>query len=183
MRFGPSVDTHEAAMLASTKPTKVHPSVSQPALSCPPTRALLRISRWPASFNPWPPSEPARGVSLPEGHVGRPVGLRSRSGNADLNGQTISWPAAPMLRPLLVMRDQAVSAVDVGAVNWSSEQPWTPRTSKTLSAVSGQGLEKGGRRPNRGSRTRSRQENTTALEDAHAQLNTMQVDPAQARSQ
>ena len=31
--------------------------------------------------------------------------------------------------------------------------------------------------------TESRQENTTALEEAHAQLNTMQVDLAQARSQ
>ena len=95
---------------------------------------------------------------------------------------------ADVAEPLPVMRDEAVSAVDAGLRRKLEKAEQTiDELNRGKAVLEGQlkALEKKKDAAQIVAReaTESRQENSTALEEAHAQLNTMQVDLAQARGQ
>lgn len=95
---------------------------------------------------------------------------------------------ADVAEPLPVMRDEAVTAVDAGLRRKLEKAEQTvDELNKSKAVLEGQlkALEKKKDAAQIVAReaAESRQENTTALEEAHAQLNTMQVDLAQARGQ
>ena len=95
---------------------------------------------------------------------------------------------ADIAEPLPVMRDEAVSAVDAGLRRRLEKAEQTiDELNKAKAVLESQvkAVEKKKDAAQIVAREASeaRQEHTTALEDAHAQLNTMQVDLAQARSQ
>ena len=95
---------------------------------------------------------------------------------------------ADVAEPLPVMRDEAVAAVDAGLRRKLEKAEQTIDVlNKSKAVLEGQvkALEKKKDAAQIVAReaTESRQENSTALEGAHAQLNTMQVDLAQARGQ
>lgn len=95
---------------------------------------------------------------------------------------------ADVAEALPVMRDQAVSAVDAGLrrkLEMAEQRIDTLNKEKAVLTSQVNALEKKKDAAQIVAReaTESRQENTTALEEAHRQLNTMQVDLAQARSQ
>ena len=101
---------------------------------------------------------------------------------------TFKSDGADVAEPLPVMRDEAVAAVDAGLRRKLEKAERTvDELNKSKSVLEGQlkALEKKKDAAQIVAReaTESRQENTTALEEAHAQLNTMQVDLAQARGQ
>ena len=86
------------------------------------------------------------------------------------------------------MRDQAVSAVDAGLrrkLEMAEQRVDALNKEKAVLTSQVNALEKKKDAAQIVAReaTESRQENTTALEEANHQLNTMQVDLAQARSQ
>ena len=118
--------------------------------------------------------------------LGFEAGLEAlRSERAKL---TFKAGGADVAEPLPVMRDEAVSAVDAGLRRkLERAEQALDATNKQNAVLQSQvkALEKKKDAAQIVAReaTESRQENTTALEDAHAQLNTMQVDLAQARSQ
>ena len=95
---------------------------------------------------------------------------------------------ADVAEPLPVMRDEAVSAVDAGLRRKLEKAEQTiDELNRGKAVLEGQlkALEKKKDAAQIVAReaTESRQENSTALEEAHAQLNTMQVELAQARGQ
>ena len=95
---------------------------------------------------------------------------------------------ADVAEALPVMRDEAVAAVDAGLRRKLEKAEHTiDELNKTKAVLEGQlkALEKKKDAAQIVAReaAESRQENTTALEEAHAQLNAMQVDLAQARGQ
>ena len=95
---------------------------------------------------------------------------------------------ADVAEPLPIMRDEAVSAVDAGLRRKLEKAEQTiDELNRGKAVLEGQlkALEKKKDAAQIVAReaTESRQENSTALEEAHAQLNTMQVDLAQARGQ
>jgi len=95
---------------------------------------------------------------------------------------------ADVAEPLPVMRDEAVSAVDAGLRRKLEKAEQTiDELNRSKAVLEGQlkALEKKKNAAQIVAReaTESRQETSTALEEAHAQLNTMQVDLAQARGQ
>ena len=95
---------------------------------------------------------------------------------------------ADIAEPLPVMRDEAVSAVDAGLRRKLEKAEQTvDELNKSKAVLESQikALEKKKDAAQIVAReaTESRSANTTALEEAHAQLNSMQVDMAQARSQ
>ena len=101
---------------------------------------------------------------------------------------TFKSDGADIAEPLPVMRDEAVSAVDAGLRRKLEKAEQTiDELNKGKAVLESQikALEKKKDAAQIVAReaTESRQENTTALEGAHAQLNTMQVDLAQARGQ
>lgn len=95
---------------------------------------------------------------------------------------------ADIAEPLPLMRDEAVSAVDAGLRRKLEKAEQTLdvlNKEKSVLETRVKALEKKKDAAQIVAReaSESRQENTTALEGAHAQLNTMQVDLAQARAQ
>ncbi|MEL0330833.1 MAG: hypothetical protein VW982_01310 [Candidatus Poseidoniales archaeon] len=101
---------------------------------------------------------------------------------------TFKSDGADIAEPLPVMRDEAVSAVDAGLRRKLEKAEQTiDELNKSKAVLDSQikALEKKKEAAQIVAReaTESRQENSTALEGAHAQLNTMQVDLAQARGQ
>ena len=99
---------------------------------------------------------------------------------------TFKSDGADIAEPLPVMRDEAVSAVDAGLRRKLEKAEQTiDELNKGKAVLESQikALEKKKDAAQIVAReaTESRQENTTALEGAHAQLNTMQVDLDQAR--
>lgn len=101
---------------------------------------------------------------------------------------TFKSDGADIAEPLPVMRDEAVSAVDAGLRRkLEKAQQTIDELNKSKAVLDSQikALEKKKEAAQIVAReaTESRQENSTALEGAHAQLNTMQVDLAQARGQ
>ena len=101
---------------------------------------------------------------------------------------TFKSDGADIAEPLPVMRDEAVSAVDAGLRRKLERAEQTiDELNKSKAVLDSQikALEKKKEAAQIVAReaTESRQENSTALEGAHAQLNTMQVDLAQARGQ
>ena len=95
---------------------------------------------------------------------------------------------ADIAEPLPVMRDEAVNAVDAGLRRkLEKSEQIVDELNKAKAVLESQlkALEKKKDAAQIVAReaTESRTENTTALEEAHAQLNSMQVDMAQARSQ
>ncbi|DAC69093.1 MAG TPA: hypothetical protein D7I13_02685 [Candidatus Poseidoniales archaeon] len=95
---------------------------------------------------------------------------------------------ADVAEPLPVMRDEAVAAVDAGLrrkLNKAERAIDELNNEKAVLNAQIKALEKKREAAQVVAReaAESRKENTTALEDANAQLNTMQVDLAQARGQ
>ena len=95
---------------------------------------------------------------------------------------------ADVAEPLPVMRDEAVAAVDAGLRRKLEKAERTVdelNKSKAVLEAQLKALEKKKDAAQIVAReaTESRQENSTALEEAHAQLNSMQVDLAQTRGQ
>ena len=95
---------------------------------------------------------------------------------------------ADIAEPLPIMRDEAVSAVDAGLrrkLEKAEQSLDELNKEKSVLETRVKALEKKKEAAQIVAReaSESRQENTTALEGAHAQLNTMQVDLAQARAQ
>ena len=95
---------------------------------------------------------------------------------------------ADIAEPLPVLKDQAVSAVDAGLRRRLEQAEQTIDELNKAKAVLESQIKASEKKKDAAQivareATESRQQNTTALEDAHAQLNSMQVDLAQARSQ
>lgn len=95
---------------------------------------------------------------------------------------------ADIAEPLPVLKDQAVSAVDAGLRRRLEQAEQTIDELNKAKAVLESQIKASDKKKDAAQivareATESRQQNTTALEDAHAQLNSMQVDLAQARSQ
>ena len=95
---------------------------------------------------------------------------------------------ADIAEPLPIMRDEAVSAVDAGLrrkLEKSQQAMDELNKAKAVLESKVKALEKKKDAAQIVAReaSESRTENTTALEEAHAQLNSMQVDMAQARGQ
>ena len=95
---------------------------------------------------------------------------------------------ADIAEPLPIMRDEAVSAVDAGLrrkLEKSQQAVDELNKAKAVLESKVKALEKKKDAAQIVAReaSESRTENTTALEEAHAQLNSMQVDMAQARGQ
>ena len=95
---------------------------------------------------------------------------------------------ADIAEPLPVLKDQAVSAVDAGLRRRLEQAEQTIDELNKAKAVLESQIKASNKKKDAAQivareATESRQQNTAALEGAHAQLNSMQVDLAQARSQ
>ncbi len=104
------------------------------------------------------------------------------------SNMTFAGGSMEVAEPLPLMGEQAVSAVDAGLRRRLEQAEQTVDELNKLNAVletQVKAVEKKREAAQIVAReaTETRQENTVALEDAHAKLNSMQVDLAQARSQ
>ena len=191
--WAPSVDTHEAAMMALTEAKRKVQLIRFPAGTIVSANSGtiedFTLAGFIQSLATVRTRSEARQASLKamlDDLLGFEAGLETlRSERAKLRFMA---GGADVAEPLPVMRDQAVSAVDAGLRRkLERAEQALDATNKQNAVLQSQvkALEKKKDAAQIVAReaTESRQENTTALEEAHAQLNTMQVDLAQARSQ
>lgn len=191
--WAPSSDTEEAAMLALTEAKRKVQLIRFPAGTIVSANSgtveKFTLSGFIGSLATVRTRSEARQASLKamlDDLLGFEAGLETlRSERAKLKFNT---GGADVAEALPVMRDQAVSAVDAGLRRkLEKAEQIVDVLNKEKAVLSSQikALEKKKDAAQIVAReaTESRQENSTALEEAHGQLNTMQVDLAQARSQ
>ena len=191
--WAPSVDTEEEAMLALTEAKRKVQLIRFPAGTIVSANSgtveKFTLSGFIGNLATVRTRSEARQASLKailDDLLGFEAGLETlRSERAKLKFNT---GGAEVAEALPVMRDQAVSAVDAGLrrkLEKAEQSVDALNKEKAVLTSRIKALEKKKDAAQIVAReaTESRQENTTALEEAHGQLNTMQVDLAQARSQ
>ena len=191
--WAPAFDDEEKAMMALTEAKRKVQLIRFPAGTIVSAKSgtvePFSIAAFTQSLSTIRTRSEARQASLRailEDMLGFEAGLENlREARAKMKFKS---DGADIAEPLAVMRDEAVSAVDAGLRRkLEKAEQSLDRLNKEKAVLETQlkALEKKKDAAQIVAReaSESRQENTTALEEAHAQLNTMQVDLAQARGQ